>query len=141
MTESQRSIANDPGLGNASLLRFLYEIDSSPPAGLVFSTDNREDVASGSSLSRQASSATSSPASALGLRHLNASLPDALRSDALFFYYTPQITLASFIQELQAHRADIVQKAPGRITDKEFKFLNEFLQQVRTVLDFEKKLN
>lgn len=57
-------------------------------------------------------------------------MPDALRSDSLFFYYTPQITLASFIQELQAQRADIVQNAAGRITDKEFKFLNEFLQQV-----------
>ena len=123
-------MASDPGLGNASLLRFIYEIDSSPPAGLLLNTDYSETVAPGSSLSRQASSSSSTVASAFDLRQQANIMPDALLSEALFFYYMPQITLASFLQELNAHRADIVQTTPDCITDMEFKFLNEFLLQV-----------
>lgn len=133
LTESQRAIANDPTLGNASLLRFLYEIDSSPPAGLLLNTDGRENVASGGSVSPQDTSASTTPAADLISGHQDTAMPDSLSADALFFDYTPQITLASFIQELQTHRADIVQDAglmPGRVTDTEFKFLNEFLLQV-----------
>lgn len=136
LTESQRSIATDPNLGNSALLSFLLEHENEPPEGLILPADFEipsEEVPGIAQQQQEKPLADKSGQLPL--------LKDLIDKEAIFWFYHPPITLASYEIELRSNRANIVKDATiadsltnersqhMKLSSKEIDFLLFFIQQ------------